>query len=57
VMNTLRGLRSQWRTEKRFFIEASINGPVNHALLCLKFWQVRRQHLRKIAPAKRSKNN
>jgi len=57
VMNTLRGLRSQWRTEKRFFIEASINGPVNHAMLCLKFWQVRRQHLRKIAPAKRSKNN
>ena len=44
VMETFRGLRSQWRAERKLFFEAALNGPVHHALLCLKFWQVRRQH-------------
>ena len=41
VMETLRGLRSQWRVERRFFPMAAIGGPVYHALMCLKFWHVR----------------
>ena len=57
VIFTLRTLRSQWRTDRRFYFEAAINGSVNHALLCLKFWQVRRQHLRNVAPAKNPKTN
>ena len=45
VMETLRGLRRNWRVERKLLIEASLNGPINHALLCVKFWQLRRQHL------------
>jgi hypothetical protein len=43
VMETFRGLRSHWRADRRFYIDAALNGPVYHALLCLKYWQVRRQ--------------
>jgi glycosyltransferase involved in cell wall biosynthesis len=57
VMETFRNLRKQWRTERRFFFEAALNGPVHHAMIGLKFWQVRRQHLRKLALAKKSINN
>jgi len=57
VMFTFRGLRNQWRTEKRFFFEEALNGPLHHALICLEFWRQRRQHLRKTALAKNSKNN
>ena len=38
---TFRGLRAQWRREKRFFPEAAISGPVFHFLMCLKFWRLR----------------
>ena len=57
VMVTFRVLRDQWRTEKRFCFEAALNGPLNHALLCLKFWQVRRRHLREVALAKKTAND
>ena len=43
VMETFRGLRVQWRAEKRFYFAAALQGPVHHALFCLKFLQVRRQ--------------
>ena len=46
-------LRDQWRVEKRFFFEDALSGPVHHFLLCLKYWQVRRQHLRKMASEKK----
>jgi glycosyltransferase involved in cell wall biosynthesis len=45
TIETLRGLRQQWRAERRFFFEASLNGPIHHALICLKFWQLRRKQL------------
>jgi hypothetical protein len=44
VMETFRGLRAQWRADRRFYVEAALNGPINHALICLKFWQLRRQN-------------
>jgi len=37
------GLCDQWRTERRLFPQAAISGPVHHALICLKYWQLRRQ--------------
>lgn len=43
VMETFRGLRSQWRADRRFYVEAALNGPIHHALLCLKYWQLRRR--------------
>ncbi len=46
MMGTLRGLRSHWRHEKSFFSMDVIAGPIFHALMCLKFWQVRRQSRR-----------
>ena len=46
TMGTFRAMRLCWRAERRLFIEASLNGPIHHALLCLKFWQVRREHRR-----------
>lgn len=57
VMETFRGLRSQWRSDGRFYFEAALNGPIHHALLCLKFWQLRRQQLRETATAKNSAKN
>jgi len=48
TLGTYRSLRDQWRTEKRFYPLIALNGPIHHALICLKFWQVRRQHLRKL---------
>ncbi len=51
IMETLRGLRSHWRAEKRFFPQAALSGPMHHALICLKFWQVRRQSTQR-KPAK-----
>jgi hypothetical protein len=38
-----RGLREQWKHEKKFFPSAVINSPIHHALICLKFWQLRRK--------------
>src|SRR5208283_40589 len=34
---TLRGLRDQWKLERRVFPMAAISGPVHHALICLAF--------------------
>jgi hypothetical protein len=43
VMETFRGLRAQWRADRRLYFNAALNGPINHALICLKYWQLRRQ--------------
>jgi len=43
VMETLRALRSQWRAERRFWFGAALNGPIHHALICLKCWQLKRR--------------
>jgi hypothetical protein len=42
--NTLRGLRDQWKNERRIFPIVAISGAVFHAMMCLKFWGMRRQH-------------
>jgi glycosyltransferase involved in cell wall biosynthesis len=55
-MGFLRSLRHQWKTERKLFVAAALNAPIHHALICLKFWQVRRQHWREIA-SKKSANN
>ena len=47
TLGTYRSLRSQWRDDRRFYPLVALNGPVHHALICLKFWQVRRQHFQK----------
>jgi hypothetical protein len=52
VMETLRTLRDQWRADKRMYLEAALNGPIFHAMLCLKFWQMRRRQLQEIAKKK-----
>ena len=41
VMGTLRGLRDQWRAERRLFPIPAVAGPIFHFLTCLKFWQER----------------
>jgi glycosyl transferase family 2 len=43
TMETFRGLRAQWRADRRFYVEAALNGPINHALLGLKFWLMHRK--------------
>jgi len=45
-------LRDQWKTERKFFPLAAIGNPLHHALLCLTFWRLRRQHLRQEKPGK-----
>jgi glycosyltransferase involved in cell wall biosynthesis len=57
VMETLYNLRRQWRAEKKLFFDDALNGPVHHAMIGLKFWQVRRQQLRQLQSAKKSINN
>jgi hypothetical protein len=44
IAETLRGLRAQWKAERKLFPGAALNGPLNQALICLKFWQLRRQN-------------
>jgi hypothetical protein len=46
VMGTARGLRSQWRAERRIFPAAAVGGPIYHASLCVKFWRTRRNQKR-----------
>jgi hypothetical protein len=38
-----RELRAQWRKEGKLFPEAALNGSLHHALICLKYWQLRRR--------------
>jgi hypothetical protein len=43
TLGTFRGLRAQWRQERKLFPLAAVSGPVHHALICLKYWQLRRR--------------
>ena len=47
VLGTVRTLRYQWREEGRIFPLAALANPVHHALICLKYWQLRRQNNRR----------
>lgn len=57
VMGTLRGLRDQWRVERRVFPMAAISGPLHHALICLEFWRLRQQQQRTASAKQRSANS
>ncbi|HEX3625641.1 MAG TPA: glycosyltransferase [Verrucomicrobiae bacterium] len=58
VVMTFRGLRSQWRADGRFYFEAALNGPIHHALICLKYWQLRRRsRAGSVAHMERRKDN
>ncbi|HHY85013.1 MAG TPA: glycosyltransferase family 4 protein [Verrucomicrobia bacterium] len=46
IMETLRNLRSQWRAERRFWLGAALNSPVHHAMICIKYWQLKRKRNR-----------
>ncbi len=46
MIEPLRNLRRQWRVDRRFYLDDALNGPVHHAMLCLKFWQLWRQSQR-----------
>ena len=43
TLGTFRGLREQWRQERKLFPWAAVSGPIHHALICLKYWQLRRR--------------
>ena len=55
LMGTFRGLRGGWRAERRLFFEASLGPPIHHAMICLKFRQVRRRYRREMAAAQSPK--
>jgi len=39
----LRTLRDQWKAEKKIFPAAALNVPIYHAMLCIKYWILRRK--------------
>ena len=43
VMGTLRGARNHWRWERKLLLAAALMGPIHHALICFKYWQLRRK--------------
>jgi Glycosyl transferase family 2 len=45
-IESLRTLRNQWRTERKLYPVAAISGPIHHALICLKYWQLRRKKMK-----------
>lgn len=50
-VETLRGLRNQWRLERRMFPLAAVCGPVHHALIALEYWRLQRLRARGKTPA------
>jgi hypothetical protein len=44
LVTPLFAFRIQWREEGRIFPGAALNGSINHFLICLKYWSLRRQH-------------
>ncbi len=50
----LRGMREQWKTEGTVFPFAALSGPLHHALICLKYWQLRRKKKRPASPSAKS---
>jgi hypothetical protein len=50
TMESLRGLRAQWRSERRFFLKDAFCAPIHHALIGVKLWQLRRLRTRTSQP-------
>lgn len=40
---TFRGLRDQWRLERRFFPTAALTGPLHHLMIGLAYWRLQRK--------------
>jgi hypothetical protein len=45
TLGTLRALRNQWKSERRVFPTAAVSGGLHHAMIGLRFQQLRRQEL------------
>ncbi len=50
TVNVLRGMRDQWRQEGKVFPFAALANPVHHALICVRYWQLRRQGAKPYPP-------
>jgi hypothetical protein len=48
---TLRGLRDQWRAERRVFPSAALNGALHHFLISLQYWRLIRRQNQRVQPA------
>jgi hypothetical protein len=48
---TLATLRDQWRVDRKFYPSAALSGPLHHALICLKYWQLQRHSRRQLQPS------
>jgi hypothetical protein len=46
----LRIMRDQWRKEGKCFPSAALNTPIHHALICFKYWRIRKSSGKKLAP-------
>jgi hypothetical protein len=52
VKGTLHGLREQWQAEHKLFPLVALGSPIQHALICLKYRQLRRRKKETPAPEK-----
>jgi len=43
IRGTLRGLRDQWKLERRFFPAAALTGPLHHLMIGLAYWRLQRK--------------
>jgi hypothetical protein len=43
---TLKGMRDQWKLERRIYPLVALSAPVYHALLCLRYWRLARAERR-----------
>jgi hypothetical protein len=41
VIKGFRGLRDQWRVERKIFPSAAFDNPVHQALICIRYWALR----------------
>lgn len=48
TVETLRGLRDQWRREKKVFPLVALGSPVQHALMGVAFWKLRRRRRKRL---------
>jgi hypothetical protein len=41
---TLRALRDQWKADRHVYPAAAVSGPIHHAMICLKYWRLKKRH-------------
>lgn len=47
ALEPFRALRSQWRADKRFYFDQAVAAPLQHAMIGLKLWRLRRKDSKK----------